>query len=718
MTNQQTKNRLQKRLESRRFWFVAVHVTAIFFISAATLFASPEKAKAATLYQQTTHDTDISGNISVLGYYYTMDFLQPFDEIESIKVRLRVVSGGSSITIGLICYDDAAFTSLNTGCSWNASANPDATMTPTFVTPNSSDVEYTFTPTVPFVISTGKYYRIQFRCVSGCGGGDDVEVRGQSGPPIGIPYYVIDGTSGVPPITLQDVSTVATNESGSLLLVGEDAAFFSEWNPTFTPYILAFYEDIESIDPVILFEDQPQPALNTRLFTYKYQYPGVFRPIAAIGNEFCTSVSSGGTLTGSGCLVEYSDGETFVTIETPQQRAQRLDVTYESVFNFSKTRSIVVGESVSYNYDLSSNFCPDSTVTGKRIFKGYYSNLAHLDSGTVLPSGNSGSGTIIFDRTNMPYSSFFYPYIHIYCANGSYHDVYRGGTTTPSFANGVSVVEVDDFSFWVPDSWLAGGGSDNFGAGTGYYMASDKRVYMRNDEVKFKWQFNTDFTVGSVAFFPNDGEDVAEIFTESEDIEEGQYHYYGYSYDTPGEKQPYIEVRSTTYSSGSSLTYRRVFLKGGIVPDPYEFIMITNQSPVFSGETGTGSGLGKGIFGLDAWSFDSFASTGNPYIDEAISLLRYPFMGLKWLSTFLYSSLTTVPPFSLVDEILLPVEGTEYTTPKYILGQDITEFVPQQTFIIDYAPSERAPLMNTLFTAMVAGSIFWYMMDHYFLNKK
>lgn len=723
MDNLFYSNRLKEEIRKRskhRLMFCMLWV--LIFIG--FMLVKPEDMYAATLYENTVGGYDkIEGNLNVNEYEFNLG-TGLSGTIETIYLNTkRVGINDKKAAVQILCYSQDPSVYGNTyilpGCSFNYYSGgvfAEAALGNCHEFPGGSNgaaySEKSCQPYTPFQLDPTRYYSI---AVTGQGfSGTDFYVETNAGN--ALPVYRFEGTVAEVPVTLTDISFVSTNESGSLLLVGEEAAFRAEYDPSFYPYILVFYEDIEDTEPTILFEDEPQPALNYRIFTHRYQTQGIFRPIVAIGNEHCVSINSGGTLTGSGCVVQYSDPDIYVTVETEQQRAQRLNINYQSTFTYSKTSDVLVGESIEYNYSLSSNFCPNSTVSGKRLFKGYSYPLSLQDSGIVLPAGTTSSGTIIYETTNQPYSDFVFPYIHIYCSSGNYHDVYLGGSTIKnSISQGVSVYDTNDTRFWLPQTWETGGGSQNFGSGTGYYMAAEKRSYLVGDEVKFKWVFNVDFTVGSVYFYPNVGSGSVKTFTNLTDLTEGKNHYFGYRYNEVGEKQPFIQVRSTTYDSGDSSTYKNIYLGGGQQPDPYEYIFIGKQALVIPGDTNTGAIIGdNGIFSLDSWNFDGFGKTGNPYLDEALSLLRYPFLGIKWLATYIYGLIKQVPPFSLIAEVIAPEPNAMYTTPKYIGDFDISTVFPQETFTITYASEDTAPIWNTLFGIIIAMSLFWYFVHNYF----
>lgn len=490
-------------------------------------------------------------------------------------------------------------------------------------------------------------------------------------------YSKYDDPAGVQMGTFSaDSVVVAANANGGFLVpftnppytTGESITFALHSITQFDVFDEFFFEDVN--DPNYTVLGQGFNAGKDVQFTFQHSFSseGTYNPMVVVTNGGCT-VTSTGAFVGGSCQYALVQGND-VSVVAPGSVGSNLDAAYPSSFSASKTSDVIVGSPVTFSYSLSANFCSSSSVSGKRLFLGFSDALAYADSGSILGSSMSGSLVRSFERTDQPYSDFFFPYIRIYCSAGTSFDEYLGGTLNKSLAQGISVYNANDVRFALPAAWLNGGGNIDFGAGTGTYFASDKHVYLRGEPVKLRWVFNEPFTVSKVLVYNDQSGSVLATLTGSTDITENTNHYATITYTTLGEYQPKIKVCST------SCTSSQTFYLGGLAsPNPENAIIVQgevvplyiNSGAILGTFEGTGGQLNtSGIFGLNALNFQGFGSTGNVFLDGAQGLLVIVIRAAIWVAEKLFALLSATAFFSFVLAILHPVAGTSYVIPATI----------------------------------------------------
>lgn len=519
--------------------------------------------------------------------------------------------------------------------------------------------------------------------------------------PSGDPYCYPSTTSGRRFQYYIDGSTSSPYESASLTpasgpyLVNKNINFVATWSgATFDPFYLYFYQDIESTAPTQVVYDYPMGTTGTWAFSEPYQYAGTYHPMVALANSSCTTVDASGAPSGTGCIYFFLQSPSTITVYDSTTYANNLDVTYPSTFTATPNQDIKVGQTnVSFKYNLASNFC--GTLSGARFFKGYAPQLQYLDSGAILPTSYSGSYVMQFNRTDQPYSDFFYPYIHLYCNDGSYWNVYLGGSTVLNNAQGVSVYEPNDVRFAMPYSWLNGGGNANFETGSGYSFWSDKNVYNVGEPVKLQYDINPTFTASGVDLYDNVNGTKLFSFSGS-DITSNSYHYATITYANAGTYQPYLLIRATNYNSSDPSTYKIVYIGGASTPNPANQIYVTKQGAgiwvntgAFLGQfAGTGGTVNyAGIFGLPNGTFSGFGSTGNAFLDGVLNIFIMPVInGALWVMTKLYTILAATPFFNFLITLMAPSPGTSYVVPTYVIGTywQLPPSIAGQSFTIAY----------------------------------
>lgn len=508
--------------------------------------------------------------------------------------------------------------------------------------------------------------------------------------------------------------------------LNQTIAFLAEWaNLTFDARYLFFYEDVEETIPEIIVENYPMGSTSEWNFTHQFNYAGTFNPFVYVGNQYCTTVTSTGAITGSGCVLVDAQASAITIYDNAQLVAQD-EYNYASTFTGSKLHDVIVDEPVSFGWSLNANFCSDSSISGKRLFLGYHPELQYLDSGSILPVGLTGQMTRTFDRTNAPYSDFFFPWIRVYCANGSSKDLYLGGTVNKVKAQGISVYEATDVRFALPGTWLNGGGNVNFAAGTGSYFASDKHLYLRGEQVKLKYIVNEAFTIDKIELYDDQGGHLLRTFTGSA-VTENYNHYTTIAYSLSGEYYPNIKVCSA--SCAQSKTY---YLGGETQPNPEYAIIVSDQRSTIginSGSIlGTFSGTGgkvptQGIFGLMG-NFQGFGSTGNTFLDTAQGLLLVVVYAAQWVAGKIYVILSASSLFSFVFSIIHPEAGAQYVLPStwFCVSAGSCFTMPAglagTQFTVSYVSGANAQNMYKLVQLAFAITVFVFVTKQLFFHKK
>jgi len=523
----------------------------------------------------------------------------------------------------------------------------------------------------------------------------------------------------------------ANNDSGTLTIettgpytVGQTISFVASWENAVNAYYLYFYEDIEETNPVRIVNNYPMGTTSDWTFTHSFAFDGTYHPFFVLGTSGCDTISSTGAITGTACTT-YDSDSTVLSVVSQQAYASDLEATYVSSFTASKTADVIVGETVNFSYNLSSNFCTGSTVSGKRIFKGLPQSLSHLDAGTILASGLTGTSALLYDRTAQPYSDFFYPSILVYCANATSHRVYLGGSVLVNNAQGISVYEANDTRFAMPSTWL-GGGSTTSG-GTTYSFQSDKRLYRPGEQVKLSYRFRgtQPFTVSTILVYDTASGTLLTTLSGS-DVLWGVSHYMSISYASAGEYEPMLKLRN----AGNTL-YKNVFLGGTHVATNNSLIIVNAQgSPLY---VNTGAILGQhggtggvvntnGIFALDfkiGWG-----NTGNTYLDTVQGLISPVIWALWWIAQKLYSILQATTLFSFLFEMIYPVDGSCHTVPAVIFDFPVDSMnIPTPAalagtqFCISYTTEPNSEYLTKMLYIIMGITIFFWVLDLIIPNR-
>lgn len=509
-------------------------------------------------------------------------------------------------------------------------------------------------------------------------------------------------------------------------VTGQQIQFQAEWaGVDVNPYYLYFYEDIEETVPVRVVNNYPVGNSGTWSFQHAFAFGGSYHSFYVLGNSSCTTVTSTGAITGAGCVTYTSDVADTLEVVSPSELASDQDAYYRSTFSADKTQDVIVGETVAFEYNLSSNFCSGSSVSGKRLFKGYPSSLSYLDPGTVLASGLTGSSSLVFDRTAQPYSDFYYPSILVYCANATSHRVYLGGSVIVQNAQGISVYNANDLRFAMPSTWLGGGVSTESGAT--YRFQSDKRLYRPGEPVKLVYSFrDVPFTVTQAFLFDNDDPATLLRTLTGSWVSSGN-HYLTISYASVGEYNPLLVLANT-----GAVNTRSVFLGGTSQPTYNSLIAVTQQgSPLY---VNTGALLGQyggtggtvntnGIFALDfkiGWG-----TTGNVYLDTVQGILSPVMYALWWISQKAYSVLSATPLFSFLFDIIYPPDGSCYTFPDVIFdfpGSSVDIQTPEALsgteFCVDYTTNPNSQNLTKVLYAVMSITVMFWAINMFIPNKE
>lgn len=373
----------------------------------------------------------------------------------------------------------------------------------------------------------------------------------------------------------------------------------------------------------------------------------------------------------------------------------------------------LVSDPQPFEWRLGTGMCPASSVSGVRIFRGYPSPQSTSDAGVIL-AGSSGSGTLMFGFESPVLKSSFYPYLHVYCANGSFHRIYNGSTNLKSRARGLYIVDEEWSQYWVSE-WEVGGESSDYDpvAGSGAAFWVEKAIVERYEPVRMKFEFNVNFTVGDLAIYP-DPSQISEFYVVDDPdlLLENTVLNYTISYENKGTYFPRIRVRSTSYDSGNPATYRDVWLGGEQTKNNSKYVTVTNaqytRSEFFTDD---------GIFGLDPATFSvSFGETDNIAIKLVETVVSYVAKGALWVASFAYGAIKEAPVFNMVTDILNPAEGVCYQLPSQLFGMEIPENLdPDGEFCVDYvADNAMFPSMALAVKLVFGMSILFYVIRKFF----
>jgi hypothetical protein len=719
--NEYPHNRLQALLYRRKLRLVWAHLAFIFVLSLVFLFQRPQQASAAQLEYPKT------GNWNQSAMVFGTAAINEFSAFTyKFVTTTQGLEGVTSIELGLI--RDGGTTSGNLFVKvYRGGTSPEtATLIATSNAVNAGTLStsaagnyVSFGFSTPFDLESNETYWFHIYRGSGTQQGTTY-VAGWTSPTEGdicrrnisavweCPYTGY-GKVRVTGDALVSGSADLEVQTYAPYTVGQTIDFTANWSDLdFAPYYLYFFPDAEETRPVTVVENFPmelgQVAPYHWDFSYKFTSAHSWHTFAQLGNRYCTTVTSTGAITGSGCVLRDLIGPTLTVSDPTTFRT--IDRNYTIKFEYSKTRDVIVGESVHYEYLIDPLLCSGSSISGRRLFKGYSSAIAYRDTGAVL-STNSGSGNIIYDDTNQPYSDFFYPYIHVYCANSSYARIYLGSTLTTQKAIGVSVYEADDIKFWYPENWLIGGETGNMYSGTGAGFWAEKKVYERHEPVKLRWEFNVPFTVAKVVLYPDSTETALFYeYTGVDDLTEAKYHHGQIEYSEEGEYQPMIQVRSASYSAGNPATYMNIYLGGNAYPLPLERLIVNAERYGIASECSD-----RGVFGLSASGSLALdmGEDANIFIKSSLAVFNKTINGIAWASGYAFCFIEDAPVFSFITDIIRPEPGGPKVLPATYFGQtfDLSKFDRQ--FTIAYqSPSGNLAFLLTFMRLGVAIAVITY----------
>jgi len=427
------------------------------------------------------------------------------------------------------------------------------------------------------------------------------------------------------------------------------------------------------------------------LVSYTYNFAGDYIPFVAF-RECSTAERLGNdeTWESTNCERYVVEAATVTVTGTPDD-----DQTYTNVLDFPYKSTRTISELQDFDWTVDSGTCGGAlSVTGQKIFKGYPDggNLAAADVGQEL-SGSSGTGAISYSVYSTDLGKSFYPYIRVYCSDGSSVKLYNGSTLyafraiglwiQPSNFNNPAAIGYGD----------KGGYSQDFDSisGSGAYFLTDKDIYQRKENVRITYYYDVQFSVDTVLFYP-DIEEYPSLTVELTDILDRIERSFNYQYEEQGRYFPMIEVRSASYSAGDPTTFRRIWLGGNQVKEASRYLEVL--STVYSASNFRST---RGVFGLNPNTFEvNFGDSGNPFLVLAGGVVTYTVKGALYIASFLYALLEYAPFFNFFTEVIAPDPNKVYTLQESLcFVNDVcmelpVDSLPNKTFAIAYATDEAA----------------------------
>lgn len=503
-------------------------------------------------------------------------------------------------------------------------------------------------------------------------------------------------------------SGTLTYSGSTVVQLGTSIYFTAGWQDLeFSPYYLYFFEGGEDIYGLPIIDNYPEGTTGNWSFQHTYDYAGSYIPYAVLGSSGCDTITSTGSVTGSGCTT-FDLVSTTLTVNTELESSD--DISYPSTLTGSKYDDIFVGENIDFTYNIDD----PCTVTGKRFFKGYSSALSYLDSGAVLPVESAGTHEIIFNRTNQPYSDYFYPYINLYCDDETSRQLYVGGSWNYKNARGVSVytqAEIEARSEAIIPM-LNGGASDNFSSSSGSLFTSSKRVYDKYEPVHLELNYHVDFTPDTAYIYPSGTGSAGFTFgSGSDSLQQGNDIRFNIHYEDSGFYDPVIVIRA---SGGTP--YKVIYLGGESYPSPYYQIYVTKSiwnsiANLFD--------TTDGIFGLDPSTFRvSFFNSNNVFLSDVNEgLNKIMSAGLK-VAGIVYNILKSSPILSFFTEIINPPDGGTYMFPSKIGDTDILLRPSTIYATVDYADEDSGfANLEIVVKLLVAASFILFVFRTFFRPK-
>lgn len=656
-------NLLQEELQRRR----KIPYIGFAILFAGMIFLMTQPAFAAVLYSQTTDDTE-GANV----HTFVQQLGQVSGTVDTVEVTGYSDKGIATFYISFSCYDDAGYTTPNAGCSFDDSLSQQSL--------NGSKSYYTFSDWVSSsTFDNTKYYQLQFKCGGACGGtwnsatyGTTIDEYAGGAMTTGAGtladmYFIINDSTTAPSATATLTSSGATTISD-----GGHVSFTASFSgQSFTPYYFYFYEDPEDTLAYPIVTNYPLTG-SGYTFNHTFYASGNYHPYGVWGNSSCNSVTSTGALTGSGCLTFDALSGSGITVKTDYELSD--DYLYPSSFTGSKLNDVLVGEDVTFTYDIN-NPC---TVTGKRFFKGYTAAYQSYDTGAILPTSNSGTFVTDFPRTNEPYSAYFFPYINVYCDDGTSRQLYLGGKWHPGTAAiGVTVytqAELNQRSLAIV-AMLNGGQTENFSTSSGALFKSNKNVYERYEPVYLLLNYHVDFSPTSALFYPTGTGAAGFDFGSGASLNQGENIRFQTYYENTGFYDPVVII----YGSSQ---YKSIYLGGEEQPSPY-YQLYVKQS--FYQSISTLFDTSDGIFGLDPTTFTlNVFDSELPFLQDAnAGLTQILRAGLK-IASVAYNLLKKSPILNFFTDILHPQNGATYIFPTHLGDFELPVRPSQLLYTVEY----------------------------------
>jgi len=443
---------------------------------------------------------------------------------------------------------------------------------------------------------------------------------------------------------------------------------------TFDPSYLDFYEATGGLATNIV-NDFPLGGTGTYSFSHLFSNVGNYQPIAVLGT--CAAGSSDPT------CKHYTVSQTGAEIVAAYSPA----TTLASTLSASPTSVSSGSTLVQFHIILNSAFCAPGSQQGARLFLGLPASASYLDPGLVINFGGWAPATYnsyhaLTYGTGATTAGSFTPYVHVYCSDGTYANVYLGNDVVlnsalvPADAQSISV-NLGANILPSTTTYQNGGTSSNFGPGTGALLETDKQAYATYEPIYIRWVQNASFTVGSIVLYKDKAKLTATgdtlSFTSATDLSKNILHGAEYSYTTNGTFQPVLEVRSNAYSSGNPATYQDIYLGGLGVPNPLYALQLSMYTAGTSVTYTTGTGT---IFNV-AGSFLQLPIPANasPLLVALINIFNTMAGVIMAIANLAYGYIQSAPVFNVFSSLVAPPPGTQVTLPTNFMGQDVSRYV-------------------------------------------
>lgn len=737
MHDELNDNRLKRALRKRRRWYVSIHLAAVAFIAGAMVLSLPVQASAADFVNtmgggadgfftmtvsrpnQGNDANDTGSNLSSgrIPYY----FATSSGHADEVQIWMERSGSDPSCPINVSVYSGTGSPAYYHGKRYlGDTLELSMTFQENTIADNTTGSGYTFAAN--FDVEIGRYYYFIMGAGTLCGSTGHIThgyrtVTAPAQVPIiesavdvssvwslagdwggGTNEYMlrISGDVDPPPVVASLTSLLVSN----VIQVGDTVPFIAEWEDApFPPYYLFFYEDANDTEYRQIVQNYPMATPDGSWeFSHTYNVPSYsdqYTPFVQWGNSYCS------TPTASGCVLFDASADP-ISVQTAEEASD--DSLFPSTLTGSKLDDVAVNESVNFTYNID----PPCTITGRRFFLGYPGPLAYLDTGVVLAT-NTGSFAASFPRTAMPYSSFFFPYINVFCDDETSKQLYLGNTWIKGRARGISVFTQEELQRRndVTTPMLNGGATDDFSNTTGFSFKANKRVFAKYEPVLFELNHHVDFTPTQVLLYPTGtGASAVNFGSGDTALTENKYHRFRYSYSVPGFYHPVVQIRSSDPG-----VYKNVFLGGNDYPLPYNQIAIT--SDVWGSITDLFT-TDDGIFGLDPATFSiSLGSTENEFLQTISGGMNKIISGGLYVAGFAYNILKNSPVLSTVTDVVNPPDGAIYTFPTKLFGYTIIR-PANPLCTVDYASDSDFGNIEILLRAVVAAGVASFVIKSFF----